>query len=43
MGRLDPPHSPPDRRMTMIRALIEDVVELVGIASFITTIILWSM
>jgi hypothetical protein len=29
--------------MTMIRALIEDVVELVGIASFIITIILWSM
>jgi len=29
--------------MTMIRALIEDVVELVGIASFITAIIMWSM
>jgi len=29
--------------MTMIRALIEDVVELVGIASFIAAIILWSM
>ena len=29
--------------MTMIRTIIEDVVELVGIATFVAAIIIWSM